>query len=171
MTDAVEDHKLWTHSGDSHFLEPPNLWNEILPSRLASRMPWSEKVSDEEEILHVDGKEYRRPLPKITTKKISGMSMAELSSRPPGARDNRSRLRDLDQEGVWGEVVYSSLGLWESMITDLELIKVAARAENEWKAKEAQAVAPDRLVLTASLPLLDASDAVEAAVQAKELGL
>jgi predicted TIM-barrel fold metal-dependent hydrolase len=134
-------------------------------------MPWSERVSEDEELLHIDGREYRRPLPRIATKKVAGMSMAELSSRPPGARDLKARLEDLDQEGVWAEVVYSSLGLWESMITDSDLIKAAAKAENQWKAEQAQSLAPDRLILAASLPLLNAEDAVEAAIHARGLGL
>ena len=60
-----DENKLWAHSGDSHFLEPEGLWNEILPADLASRMPWSELIGDEEEIIHIDGMELRRPLPRL----------------------------------------------------------------------------------------------------------
>ena len=58
----------------------------------------------------------------------------ELSTRPPGARDIRARLHDLDHEGVWGEVIYPSLGLWNPLIKDPELVRAASRAENEWIA-------------------------------------
>ena len=37
-------------------------------------------------------------------------------NRPPGAFDVPVRLRDLDEEGVWGEVVYPSIGLWAGLI-------------------------------------------------------
>ena len=37
--------KLWAHSGDSHFLEPENLFQQILPPKLAERMAWSERES------------------------------------------------------------------------------------------------------------------------------
>ena len=39
-------------------------------------------------------------------------------------------MRDLDREGVWGEVIYASLGLWENLITDRDLVRAAvARGE------------------------------------------
>ena len=164
--------KIWAHSGDSHFIEPEGLWNEILPPDLAARMPRSEKSEDgSAEIVHVDGESFRRELPKIATKKIDGLTMNELSSRPPGARDLRARLADLDEEGIWGEVVYSSLGLWEQSIKDRALIRMASEAENEWKVSEIQGIAPDRLVAAASIPLLDVGDAVACATRARELGL
>ena len=47
--------KIWAHSGDSHFLEPEDLFQQILPAALAERMPWSERDGDDE-IVHVDGK-------------------------------------------------------------------------------------------------------------------
>jgi predicted TIM-barrel fold metal-dependent hydrolase len=97
--------------------------------------------------------------------------MAELSHRPPGARDLKARLADLDQEGIWGEVIYSSLGLWESAIEDRALIRAAAAAENEWKVAEVQATAPDRLVAVASMPLRDVNDAVVEARHAADIGL
>ena len=65
----------------------------------------------------------------------------------PGARDIRARIQDLDREGIWGEVIYPSLGLWNPLITDPELVRIASRAENEWIASEIQGVAPDRLVV------------------------
>ena len=100
------DEKMRAHSGDSHFLEPEGLWNEILPKDLAARMPWSETVADgSAEIIHVDGQEFRRELPKVATKKVDGLSMMELSDRPAGARDLQARVADLDQEGIWGEVI------------------------------------------------------------------
>jgi predicted TIM-barrel fold metal-dependent hydrolase len=173
MTDEFdESNKVWAHSGDSHFLEPEGLWNEILPADLAARMPWSETVDDgAAEMIHVDGQEFRRELPKTATKKVGGLSMTELSHRPPGARDLPARIADLDQEGIWGEVIYSSLGLWEQAINDRALIRAATEAENEWKVSEIQGIAPNRLIAVASIPLLDIDDAVTCAVRARELGL
>ena len=45
-----------------------------------------------------------------------------------GAGDIESRLRDLDEEGIWAEVIYHSIGLWESMIKDPKLLQAATRA-------------------------------------------
>src|SRR5439155_23803999 len=134
------------------------LWDQILPPKLAARMPRSEKISETEEIVHVDGTSFQRRMP-LTKKGTTGETIVELSSRPPGARDLSARLADLDHEGIWGEVVYSSLGLWENYIKDRDLVRTAAAAQNEWKRSEIQGIAPDRLVPAASLPLLDVEDA------------
>jgi predicted TIM-barrel fold metal-dependent hydrolase len=168
---VIDEQKIWAHSGDSHFIEPEGLWKDILPADLAGRMPWSEKIDEETERVHIDGQTFDRVMPKVAKPSKGRPSMAELSARPPGARDLKARVADLDQEGIWGEVVYSSLGLWESMITDRSLIRAAAAAENEWKASEVQGIAPNRLVAVASLPLLDVDDAIAEAKHAYDVGL
>jgi predicted TIM-barrel fold metal-dependent hydrolase len=168
---VIDEQKIWAHSGDSHFIEPPGLWKEILPDDLAGRMPWGEMIDDETERVHIDGQTFDRVMPKVAKASKGRPSMADLSARPPGARDLKARVGDLDQEGIWGEVVYSSLGLWESMITDRSLIRAAAAAENEWKASEVQGIAPNRLVAVASLPLLDVDDAIAEAKHAYDVGL
>jgi predicted TIM-barrel fold metal-dependent hydrolase len=168
----VYDEKIWTNSGDSHFLEPEDLWDQILPKKQAERMPRTEMISDREELVTVDGKSFRRQVPKVSrVKGATGETITEMSHRPPGSRDVRLRLRDLDQEGVWAEVVYSSIGLWCSLIEDPRLIRDAARAENEWLVSEIQAAAPHRLVCAALMPLLDVDDAVAEAVHAAQIGL
>jgi predicted TIM-barrel fold metal-dependent hydrolase len=164
--------KIWAHSGDSHFLEPPDLWHQILPKAQAERMPWTEMVGENEERVHVDGKSFTRTLPKIMTAKgATGETIAEMSHRPPGARDPRLRLKDLDEEGIWGEVMYQSIGLWSALIEDPLLIRAAAYAENEWLASEIQSVAPDRLVPAALMPMLQVDDAVAELQHAAAIGL
>jgi predicted TIM-barrel fold metal-dependent hydrolase len=165
--------KIWANSGDSHFIEPPNLWKEILPSHLAERMPWMEKIADDEELIHVDGKTIRHRLPKIATKRDpkTGETISEMVMKAPGARNLQLRMQDLDNEGIWAEVVYASLGLFESLIDDRSLVRTAARAENEWRVAEIQNLAPDRLVPAASVPLLDIQDAVTELRAAADMGL
>jgi predicted TIM-barrel fold metal-dependent hydrolase len=164
--------KIWTHSGDSHFLEPDDLWHQILPKALAERMPWTELIADGMERIHVDGTSFERKLPKIAVVKgATGETIAEMSHRPPGARDITARLKDLDEEGVWGEVMYQSIGLWSSLIEDPALIKAAAHAQNEWMVSEIQAVAPDRLVCAALMPMLTPEDAVAELIHSAEIGL
>ena len=75
------------------------------------------------EIVHVDGESFRREMPTLDKKKANGgKTIVELVSERD-ARDIESQLRILDNEGVWAEVVYDSLGLWESMIKDPELLR------------------------------------------------
>ena len=165
--------KIWTHSGDSHFLEPADLWHQFMPKKQADRMPQTKLISDHEELVTVDGKSFTRELPKILTARNpeTGETIAEMSVRPPGTRDLALRMVDLDNEGIWGEVMYQSIGLWCSLIEDPQLIREAARAENEWLATEIQAKYPDRLVPAALMPLLQVEDAVAECEHAAELGL
>ncbi|MGE0881570.1 MAG: amidohydrolase family protein [Acidimicrobiia bacterium] len=164
--------KIWANSGDSHFIEPAGLWHEMMPKALADRMPRSERIGDTEEIVHVDGKQFRRQLPKLASKKDKdGLTIGDLVMRPPGARDLSLRMKDLDDEGIWAEIVFSSLGLWENLIEDRELVRAAARVENEYKAQAIEGMAPGRLVAAATLPMLDAADAAAEVEHAASLGL
>jgi predicted TIM-barrel fold metal-dependent hydrolase len=168
----MDETKIWANSGDSHFLEPEDLWPRILPKALADRMPRTEMVGEDEEIVHVDGRSFRRKLPKVMTRKgPTGETIAEMSHRPPGARDVHARLADLHQEGIWAEVLYSSIGLWSSLIEDPNLVREACRAHNEWLVAEIQGAAPDRLVPAALMPMLQVEDAVAELQHAAEIGL
>ncbi len=172
MTDSMVEEKIWTNSGDSHILEPDDLWHQIMPKSQADRMPRTELIGDSEERVTVDGKSFTRAIPKIATAKGStGETIVEMSHRPPGARDVRLRLLDLDQEGVWAEVIFASIGLWCALIEDRALIREAARAENEWMVSEIQGAAPDRLVCAALMPLLDVDDAVAEVHHAAGIGM
>jgi len=152
--------KIWANSGDSHFLEPENLFQEILPPALAERMPRSVK-EDGWETVYIDGDTIRRPLPKpIREGEFAGETIATLSVRPPGAGNVTERIKDLDQEGIWGELTFPSLGMWANMIKDPVLVSEGAKALNDWALSEIQVAAGGRLIATASLPLLRVEDAV-----------
>jgi predicted TIM-barrel fold metal-dependent hydrolase len=148
--------KIWTNSGDSHFLEPEDLWQEGLPKHLAELTPRAEKDPDGEyETVHVDGQVFRRKLPSSAAVKFTEESM-----KPQGSRDARARLDDLDKEGVWGEVIFPSLGMWASTFRTPELLKACMRASNEWALEDICAVSP-RYVVTAQISTLNVDHAVE----------
>jgi predicted TIM-barrel fold metal-dependent hydrolase len=172
MTENTVASKIWANSGDSHFLEPAELWHEILPKEVADRMPRTEMIGENEERVTVDGKSFTRILSKVMTRKgANGETIAEMSHRPPGSRDVRLRLQDLDEEGIWAEVMYQSIGLWCSLIEDPKLIAAAAHAENEWLVSEIVSLAPDRLVPAALMPLVNVDDAVKECEHAASIGL
>src|SRR5690348_2021914 len=97
--------KIWTNSGDSHCIEPPDLYRDNMPARYAERMPRSEFV-DGDIVTHIDGKVLRRRVPGGATQQMIEAVRAQ------GGTDNSKRMADLDEQGVWGEVVFPSLGLW-----------------------------------------------------------
>ena len=109
--------KIWANSGDSHLVEPPDLFSANLPADLAERMPRAVKDPDGEyETVYIDGQSFRRKLPKLETI-MKNMARpdddtSDMFSRAPGSNDPNLRLQDSDQEGIWAEVIYPSLGIW-----------------------------------------------------------
>ena len=112
--------------------------------------------------MHIDGKRIRRRLPGPAQ-----MQMRD-AIRPPGASDTRARLRDLDDQGVWGEVVFPSLGLWYGQIDDPHLVAEAARVLNDY-VSDVMSISP-RFVPTATLPLQSIERSLAEAERAAELG-
>jgi predicted TIM-barrel fold metal-dependent hydrolase len=138
--------KIWTNSGDSHSIEPPNLYRDNMPAAYADRMPRSEFV-DGDIITYVDGKVIKRRAP-------GGANLQMMEAvRAQGGTDNSKRMQDLDEQGVWGEVVFPSLGLWYGEIESPDLAAAAAEVLNDWVADEILTLAPNRLVPCATLPL------------------
>jgi predicted TIM-barrel fold metal-dependent hydrolase len=137
--------KIWTNSGDSHCIEPPDLYRDNMPAHYSDRMPRSEFV-DGEIVTHIDGKVLRRRAPGGAT-----MQMIE-AVRAQGGNDHSKRMADLDDQGVWGEVVFPSLGLWYGEMESADLAAAAAEVLNDWVADEIMSLSP-RLVPCATLPL------------------
>ena len=146
---------IWTNSSDSHVIEPDDLWRANVPQKYADLMPRSVKDADGEwETVHVDGKSFRRKLPSKAQ-----LEFMESSMRAPGAFDLGKRIEDLDHEGVWGEVVFPSLGLWNASFTTREALKAAITVSNDWCKSEIMSIS-SRLVPTAQVSMLSVDDAV-----------
>ncbi|TQM11187.1 amidohydrolase family protein [Pseudonocardia kunmingensis] len=157
--------KIWANSGDSHFLEPESLWRDSLPPRLAELVPRSEKDADGQwETVHIDGMSFRRKLPTGKAKEFT-----EASSRAPGAADIVKRIPDLDQEGIWSELVFPSLGMWSSSFRTPEVLREALKVSNDWAYETIDKYNP-RLVSTAQVSTLDIGDAVAELERCAEMG-
>ena len=174
---------IWANSGDAHVREPEDLWAERLPAELAARMPRSERLDERTERIHVDGYSFERRLPidaVMTDEDLeaaglkargreAGMSFRDFVSRPPGTWDVQTRLRDLDEEGIWGEVVYPSFGLWNGLIEDPVLYREGARVFNDWLKEEFLDVTP-RCIPTAEISIRDVADAVAEVARTAAMG-
>lgn len=157
--------KIWANSGDSHFLEPESLWRDNLPARLAELVPRAVKDPDGLwETVHIDGMSFRRKLPTGKAKEFQ-----EASSRAPGAADIGKRIPDLDQEGIWAELVFPSLGMWSSSFRTPEVLREALRVSNDWAYETIDRHSP-RLVSTAQVSTLDIADAVAELERCAEIG-
>jgi predicted TIM-barrel fold metal-dependent hydrolase len=175
----TESNFLWANSGDSHYMEPPDMF-ESLPEHLRERLPRT--VKDEArgiETVYVDGQEFERPIPRpMTPEQMSRIMAAPLEEdrdeaggqvRAPGALDPALRLTDLDQEGIWAEAIYPSLGMWAFDIRTPEIARIGCQASNEFFI-DFQNMSPERYVVAASVPLLDVDDAVAEVERAARTG-
>jgi predicted TIM-barrel fold metal-dependent hydrolase len=169
---------IWANSGDSHFLEPEDVLRDRLvdrlPKELIDRLPHSEKPGDGFENVHVDGQVIRRRLPApIKDGEYAGVLPTELTEgvrwHPEGERDALARLVDMDHEGVWGQAMFASLGLWNDMIENRELSNAIAQVTNDWVIETIQTHS-SRFVCTALLPLRSLDDAIAEVHRAASLG-
>jgi predicted TIM-barrel fold metal-dependent hydrolase len=165
--------KIWANSGDSHLIEPPDLF-ESLPDDIRELMPRSVKdPSGDFETVYIDGQSFRRDMPKPGRgtgggAMPEGTDTGEFMTRTIGGNDADTRLKDLDNEGIWGEVIYPSLGIWTFNIRTPKVVKEGARVLNDW-AIDFQRKSP-RFVCTASIPLVDIDDAVAEMKRAADMG-
>ena len=175
MGDLVEK-KLWANSGDSHLMEPPDLFAS-LPDDIKERLPRSVKdPSGDFETIYIDGQEFRRDLPKgDKPKKGLGINARPTDSRGRGLhqpRHRRQRPGGTDQ----GPRQRGGLGRGHVPVPrhlDVQrphpkVVKEGCRALNDW-AIEFQQHSP-RFVCVASIPLLDIDDAVAEVKRAHEGG-
>jgi len=167
------DEKIWANSGDSHLVEPRDLFDK-LPEHLRERMPRSVKdPSGAFETIYIDGQSFERPMPQRTGRlghgaMPEGTDTSEFIRRFVNGNDAQSRLADLDDEGVWAELIYPSLGIWSFNIRTPEVARAGAQVLNDW-AIDFQHQSP-RFVCAASLPLVDVEDAVAELRRASDLG-
>ena len=135
------------NSADSHVVEPLDLWVQRLPAHLRERAPRIEEV-DGRWLFLVEGSPPRRMGPPTEEAK-KGRDEAEKGSADAdkkstgfraGGSDPDVRAKDLDEDGVWGEVLYPTIALFGFVIPDPELRWATARAYNDWLAETFTAV-------------------------------
>ena len=133
--------KIWANSGDSHLVEPDNLFSDSLPAPLAAgcRAVSGTRTAAGRPSTWT-GSSFARRLP-TRDRRLTDELGRTVPERAPGANDPALRLLDLDEEGIWAELIYPSLGIWTSSIRDPELLAAGARAINDW-AIEFQATSP-----------------------------
>jgi predicted TIM-barrel fold metal-dependent hydrolase len=147
------------NSADSHVVEPLDLWQSRLPASLRDRAPRREEV-DGKWLFLVEG---------LPPRKMGGPSTEGASGMRPGGFDPDVRVKDLDADGVWGEVLYPTIGLFGFMIPDPELRMACARVYNTWLAETF--ATSSRFAGTALIPVQDVNAAVCEIERVATLGL
>jgi predicted TIM-barrel fold metal-dependent hydrolase len=160
--------------GDSHVVEPPELWEKYLQPeyrQLGKQALWRQdgKINS---YLKINGEVFRDttnpnlPRHALWRPGMTWEAIGELdpNTRHPineGACDPRARLSDMDRMGVDQTLLYPT---WFAegfhLVRDPEVGYALARAYNDWIADFCSA-APQRLFAAAMLPLQDMDFALE----------
>ena len=156
-------------SGDSHVVEPHDLWtNKLASTKYADRAPAMAPGAAGFEF-RIDG---LAPFP-VGLAGAAGRSSDDLSNEGElreGGWKTSARLDDMDLDGIAAEVLYPSVGMSVVQAPDHDYQLACIRAYNDWLV-EFCAAAPDRLVGLALIPVYDVDVAVAEIDRAHRMGL
>jgi len=122
---------------DAHVNEPPDLWQERVPSRWKERAPRVERT-EKGDLWLFDGGKSKWPVGLTATAGLSYFQFAPMGQTyekmRPGSFDTAARLEDLAADGIYAQVLYPSVTLRGAKIysDERELQLACVRAYNEW---------------------------------------
>jgi predicted TIM-barrel fold metal-dependent hydrolase len=162
-------------SSDSHVFEPPDLWTTRIDAAFRPRAPRIVRIDGADQIV-VEADQVLSGIGLISNagarfeapETISGRGRFEDVLR--GGYDPAQHLADMRLDGVQGEVLYPSQGLFYFRVTDSSLMSAIFRAYNDWLAEFCR-TDPDRLKGIAMINLDDVGDGVAELERAARLGL
>ncbi len=161
-------------SSDSHVFEPPDLWMNRIDRALRHRAPRMVRVDGADRLVVEDeqvvsgiglisnaGARFEAP------ETISGDGRFEDVHR--GGYDPGQHLADMRLDGVAGEVLYPSQGLFYFKVADSALMSAIFRAYNDWLAEFCQAD-PARLKGIAMINVDHVGDAIRELERTARMG-
>src|SRR6266849_1325429 len=159
---------------DSHMIEPPLLWLERLDQKTRNRAPRVVKDPDGKKgtfFLCEDSPPLRMaPLYAAGQTLDKSFLDAGLDSCPAGGWEPDARLKDMQSDGVAGQVLYTSVGFSLFGIKDADLQEACFTVYNDWLAEFCMA-APDKFAGLALISLYDVGRAVKELERCRKLGL
>lgn len=145
-------------SADSHVMEPIDLWTRHLPAHYQSLGPRFE-VRGGQTYLMVEHTVIRN-FSRLGQNDGGAPPAEQEKTFSMGGSDPATRLRDLDIDGMWGEVMYPNLAFFCCFhIHDADLQVAVARVYNDWVADQFIG-ASDRFAPAAVIPVRDVGAAV-----------
>jgi predicted TIM-barrel fold metal-dependent hydrolase len=162
-------------SSDSHVFEPPDLWQTRIDRAFRDRAPRMQRIDGADQIV-VERDQILSGIGLISNagarfeapETISGNARFEDVHR--GGYDPDQHLADMRLDGVAGEVLYPSQGLFYFRVADPELMSAIFRAYNDWLAEFCR-TDPSRLKGIAMINLDDVASAVRELERTARLGL
>ncbi|MFJ5307242.1 amidohydrolase family protein [Streptomyces sp. NPDC088350] len=155
-------------SGDSHIIEPVDLFKTRLPKVLRERALWEEEFTLDEPIVPGGHTEFK----KLHTIGFDGWTISKYrqtgGETPDGDPDHI--IRDMNFDGVDASVMFPNLSLFVLFTDDHELSMAHARVWNDYLV-ERYLPYKDRLRPTAAIPITDVPAAVAEIERIARLGL
>jgi predicted TIM-barrel fold metal-dependent hydrolase len=177
---VVEDARMSTVpalilSSDSHVFEPPDLWQTRIDRAFRDRAPRMVRIDGADQIV-VEADQVLSGIGLISNagarfeapETISGNARFEDVHR--GGYDPDQHLADMRLDGVAGEVLYPSQGLFYFRVADSALQAAIFRAYNDWLAEFCR-TDPLRLKGIAMVSIDDVPAAIGELERAARLGL
>ena len=162
-------------SSDSHISEPPDLWTSRMDHAFRDRGPrvvgeddadwW---YCDGQKVISFHGGGAQLGVRFKDPQKMSRLERVD--SVIPGAYIPEARIKDLDQDGIYGEILYPTAGGVLYHWLDDELLTVVCRAYNDWLAGFCKAQ-PKRFCGLAMLNTDNVEEAVNELKRCAKLGL
>ena len=155
-------------SGDSHVVEPVDLYKTRLPKNMRDQALWEEDTILDEPLVPGGHTQFRT----VHTAGYEGWTVSRYRQFPGPTPDGLpdSILRDLDRDGVDATMLFPNLSFF-ALYTDVHERSIAhARVYNDWLA-ETYLPYSSRLRPAAAIPTTDAADAVKEIERAVRLGL
>ncbi|HKQ66970.1 MAG TPA: amidohydrolase family protein [Methylomirabilota bacterium] len=162
-------------SSDSHVFEPPDLWAKRIDRAFRDRAPRIQRIDGADQIV-IEADQILSGIGLISNagarfeapETISGDGRFE--DVPRGGYDPEQHLSDMRLDGVAGEVLYPSQGLFYFRISDSALMSAIFRAYNDWLA-DFCAADRKRLKGIAMINLDDVQEGIGELERAARLGL
>ena len=174
----MSDYKIF--SADSHVSEPGDLWVERIDKEFRFRAPRLERRERNgrmEDLWVYEGfpphpvgvglGAAARTGPGNSSFREEGKGYADAL---PGGWDPAARLKDMDLDGVEGEVLHTTLGFRLFWIQDPKLLSACFRAYNDWLS-EFCSHSPTRLIGVPLISLYDVEEARTELVRCAKMGL
>src|SRR5437899_1358485 len=162
-------------SSDSHVFEPPDLWATRIDTAFRNRAPRIQRIDGADQIV-IEANQVLSGIGLISNagarfdapETISGQGRFE--DVPRGGYDPEQHLADMRLDGVAGEVLYPSQGLFYFRVADTPLMSAIFRAYNDWLA-DFCSTDPSRLKGIAMINLDDVPEGIRELERAARLGL
>jgi predicted TIM-barrel fold metal-dependent hydrolase len=161
-------------SSDSHVFEPPDLWTTRIDAAFRDRAPRMQRINGVDQLV-VEEQQVIAGIGLISNAGARFEAPETISSQGrfedvhQGGYDPAQHLQDMQLDGVAGEVLYPSQGLFYFKVADPQLMSAIFRAYNDWLAEFCR-TDPERLKGIAMINLDHVQDGIKELERTAKMG-